>query len=149
VKSLVTGLDVPAFEHARAHVDAIIHSHSHKLKETVDEEPAWGVMDAIDFEPFVTMSPDHRAALLGDLARLLITYYYHNTWKVCLMHKIYGDECHNNPPEVFDEHGVSGSMNDFDCFPFLDSKVNQVTQFLETNGKFVKKPPFIITSTGK
>jgi hypothetical protein len=149
VKSLVIGLDVGTFEHARAHVDAILHSYSHKMKATGEEEPAWGVMDSIDFDPFVTMSPDDRADMMLDLARLLLTYYYHTTWKVGLTHKIYGAEVHDSPPELLDEHMEPVSMNAFDVFPFMESKVIEINAYIDNQGKFRKKRPFIITSTGK
>lgn len=148
VKSLVMGLDVGKFEQARAHVDTILHSHSHRMKGTGEEEPdVWGVMDVIDFDPFVTMSMDDRSVLLSDLARLLLTYYCHTTWKVSIKRKIYGDDAHNTP--LLDDNLESVSMNDFDIFPFTESKVIEINQYLENGGKFRKMRPFLVTSTGK
>lgn len=141
VRSLTMGLDVGKLERVKAQVSAIIHSYSCQLQGMISSQRGSGVMDDVAFDAFMTMNPHDRRAMFRHLARLLVTCYCHNSWKVCLKGNIFGE----NPVDVADDNEETISPLAFTNFPFVKSKVLQITSQLEST-KFRNMGN--VTSTG-
>jgi hypothetical protein len=122
IRSLTTRLDVGKLERAKARVNLTLHHFSLNLNPNAVAEHGHriGVMDNVDLDPFLTMGVGIRVNVLKVLARLLVTHYCHNTFKVCVKGMVYGPD----PQQVETPNGAVMSVYDnFHQFPFVESKV--------------------------
>jgi hypothetical protein len=126
VRSLSMRLDAGRLENAKAQVKFALHRFSLKLKQigVVDGGRKIGVMDDVDFEPFLRMTVVSRVNLLKVLARLLVTQYCFNMFKVGVKEEFFGPD----PPPLINATGQEMSVNHhFQLFPFIERDVKFYT----------------------
>ena len=126
VRSLAMRIDAGRLENAKSQVKFTLHLHSLKLKQigVVEGGRKIGVMDDVDFEPFVRMTAVNRLNLLKVLARLLVTQYCFNMFKVGVREEVFGPDSTPIP----NARGEQMSVNHhFHLFPFVERKVKFYT----------------------
>jgi hypothetical protein len=119
-------IDAGRLENAKSQVKFTLHCHSLKLKQigVVEGGRRIGVMDDVDFEPFVRMTVVNWLNLLKVLARLLVTQYCFNMFKVGVREEVFGPDSTTIP----NARGEQMSVNHhFHLFPFVERKVKFYT----------------------
>jgi hypothetical protein len=143
IRSITKGrLDVGQLENWKSKANDVLHHCSRTLQgiPIADSQPV-GVMENIPYPIFLTMSKLQRSLMLRHLARLLVTCYCHNQWKICVNHNIFG----NDPDDLRYENGRTTSPLGFDIFPFMERQVHGIVSQL-SGTKFKAKGNVTATS---
>jgi hypothetical protein len=86
------------------------------------------------YDLIMLLPPSDRLSLLEELARLLVMCYCVSTWEIFKKGKVFG----NNPENIINEEGEEADPEDFENFPFVERRVNWITEQLEET-RFVRK----------
>jgi hypothetical protein len=144
IRSLTKGgVNAGMFERAKAQVDTIILNHPFVLQNIRGDYNA-SVMHEVDFPYLMGITSEQRLDFLRHLARLVVLYYCHNTWQVCLKRNVFGV---NPPAYIADGLGTNTSPLEFQNFPFTRSRVSYIKQRVDST-LFVNAGTEPLTSTG-